>query len=78
MARQPTSGWQWIEDYDRPEPVQCVTVGWLVKETSDTLLDCSKRGRHRLEVNGNSTAEQKSPNAKLFGKRCSILPTSMG
>jgi hypothetical protein len=37
-SRQPSGGWRWADEYEEPEPVLCLTVGWLLRETDDALL----------------------------------------
>jgi hypothetical protein len=37
-SRQPSSSWQWADEAENPEPVLCLTVGWLLRETEDALL----------------------------------------
>lgn len=30
-SRRPVPEWCWLPDYDKPSPVVCVSVGWLIK-----------------------------------------------
>ena len=33
----PVSEWQWIEDYEIPEIVRCLSVGYLIAETKQAI-----------------------------------------
>lgn len=35
-SARPISGWQWVEDCE-PQPIRCISVGYLVAETSDAI-----------------------------------------
>jgi hypothetical protein len=36
-SARPISEWQWIDDYQLPEIVTCISVGYLIAETDKTL-----------------------------------------
>ncbi|WP_027553348.1 hypothetical protein [Bradyrhizobium sp. Cp5.3] len=36
-SARPIPGWQWVEDYELPETVRCISVGYLIAETSDAI-----------------------------------------
>ncbi len=36
-SARPVSAWQWVEDYELPETVSCVSVGYVIAET-DTAI----------------------------------------
>lgn len=31
-SAQPSSGWQFLEDFGKPEIVRCVSAGWLIHD----------------------------------------------
>jgi hypothetical protein len=43
-SRQPSGGWQWADECGKPEPVKCLTVGWLLQENEDALLIAQNLG----------------------------------
>ena len=34
---QPVSAWQWIDQYEVPEIVECVSVGYLIAQTKNAV-----------------------------------------
>ena len=36
-SARPISAWQWIEDYDVPKIVSCLSVGYVIAETDDAI-----------------------------------------
>jgi hypothetical protein len=36
-SARPISAWQWVEDYELPEIVKCLSVGYLVAETENAI-----------------------------------------
>ena len=36
-SARPISQWQWVDDYQVPEIVQCISVGYLIAETKRAL-----------------------------------------
>ena len=54
-SRQASRAWQWTDEAGQPEPVRCLTVGWLLKETVDALLVAQSLGdvtRGRMQFSG--------------------------
>jgi hypothetical protein len=54
-SRQPSGSWQWADEREKPEPVLCLTVGWLLQETEDALLIAQNLGDvtgNRLQFSG--------------------------
>jgi len=36
-SARPISQWQWVDDYQMPETVACVSVGYLIAETKKAV-----------------------------------------
>jgi hypothetical protein len=36
-SARPIPAWQWIEDYDLPQTVSCLSVGFVIAETKDAI-----------------------------------------
>ena len=36
-SARPISAWQWIEDYDIPKIIRCLSVGYLIAKTDDAI-----------------------------------------
>jgi hypothetical protein len=36
-SARPIPGWQWIEDYELPQTIRCLSVGYLIAETGDAV-----------------------------------------
>jgi len=54
-SRQPVSRWQWIDDYENPNAVECVSVGWLISETKDGVAVAPNLGDvsgERMQISG--------------------------
>ena len=44
-SRQPTSSWIRLSDMDIDQkPVQCVSVGWLIRDTPEVKVICQSMG----------------------------------
>jgi hypothetical protein len=54
-SSQPISSWQWVEDYQMPATVQCISVGYLIADTPDAIAlapNIGDVGRDRLQASG--------------------------
>ena len=54
-SAQPVSDWQWVETYEVPETVLCVSVGYLIADTTDALAlapNIGDVGRERIQASG--------------------------
>jgi hypothetical protein len=36
-SARPIPAWQWIEDYQMPATIRCLSVGYLIAETGDAI-----------------------------------------
>jgi hypothetical protein len=36
-AQRPLSPWQWVEDYQLPDVVTCLSVGYVIAETAEAV-----------------------------------------
>lgn len=36
-SARPIPGWQWVEDYELPETIRCLSVGYLIAETESAI-----------------------------------------
>lgn len=36
-SRQPVSAWDWVDHYENPSVVRCISVGYLIAETTDVI-----------------------------------------
>lgn len=36
-SRQPVAKWQWIDDCRAPQAVECLSVGWIIGESKDSI-----------------------------------------
>jgi hypothetical protein len=36
-SARPIPAWQWIEDYEVPKTVRCLSVGYLIAKTDDAI-----------------------------------------
>jgi hypothetical protein len=62
-SRQPSGGWQWLDECDTPAPVKCLTVGWLLKKTKDALLIAQSLGDvagERMQFSGGTEIARRS------------------
>jgi hypothetical protein len=54
-SAHPISAWQWIEDYELPQTVTCISVGYLIAETKEALAlapNLGDVGRERIQASG--------------------------
>lgn len=54
-SSQPIPAWQWVETYEAPEIVRCVSVGYLIAETADALAvapNIGDVGSDRIQASG--------------------------
>jgi hypothetical protein len=54
-SARPVSQWQWVDDYQIPEIVRCVSVGYLIAETKDALAVAPNLGdmtSERIQASG--------------------------
>jgi hypothetical protein len=54
-SARPISDWQWADDYDLPETVLCVSVGYLVAESDNAIAlapNLGDVGTNRLQASG--------------------------
>jgi hypothetical protein len=42
-SRQPTRGWQFLEDMKMPKSCRCLSVGWLLDEDADRVVIAAHR-----------------------------------
>lgn len=47
-SRTPTSGWQFLDDAELPEPCKCISVGFLIKDDGIQKIIAS----HLNDLNG--------------------------
>lgn len=43
-SQRPLSAWQWLDEYELPEVVRCVSVGFLIAETDGALALAANLG----------------------------------
>ncbi len=43
-SAQPISGWKHLSDLPRTRPIECATVGWLLKDDDDIKVICQSVG----------------------------------
>ncbi len=48
-SARPVSAWQWLDDYQMPQTVQCVSVGYLVGESTDAIALAPNLGDVKCE-----------------------------
>lgn len=36
-SARPIPAWQWVEDYEVPKTIRCLSVGYLIAETDDAI-----------------------------------------
>jgi hypothetical protein len=54
-SARPTSAWQWADEYEVPEIVECVSVGYLIAKTDRALAIAANLGdvsRDRIQASG--------------------------
>ena len=52
---RPLSPWQWVDEYQIPEIVQCISVGYLIAETKTALAIAPNLGdlaSERIQASG--------------------------
>jgi hypothetical protein len=48
-SARPIPAWQWVEDYEVPATVGCLSVGYLIAETQDAIALAPNLGDVRQE-----------------------------
>jgi len=43
-SAQPISAWKYLSDLPRTQPIECATVGWLLKDDDDVKVICQSVG----------------------------------
>lgn len=54
-SARPSSAWQWIDECESPEAIECVSVGYLIAKTERALAIAANLGdvsRERLQASG--------------------------
>ena len=54
-SARPISSWQWIDEYEVPAIVECISVGYLISETENAVALAPNLGdtsRERLQASG--------------------------
>jgi hypothetical protein len=54
-SARPVSAWQWIDDYEVPQTVACISVGFLIAETKRALAlapNIGDIGREQVQASG--------------------------
>jgi hypothetical protein len=54
-SARPISDWQWIDDYEMPEIVPCISVGFLIADTPQAIAlapNLGDVGRERAQASG--------------------------
>jgi hypothetical protein len=54
-SSQPIAAWQWADDYQAPETVRCVSVGYLIAETEQAIAvapNIGDVGCERIQASG--------------------------
>jgi hypothetical protein len=54
-SQRPISEWQWANEYQIPEIVRCVSVGYLIAETSEALAlapNLGGLGQDKIQASG--------------------------
>ncbi|MBL8548857.1 MAG: hypothetical protein JNJ73_02650 [Hyphomonadaceae bacterium] len=54
-SARPISAWQWVDDYEMPQIIHCVSVGYLIAETDEALAlapNLGDVGRPRVQASG--------------------------
>jgi hypothetical protein len=54
-SARPIDGWQWVEDYELPEILHCISVGYLIAETKSALAlapNLGDVGKERTQASG--------------------------
>jgi hypothetical protein len=54
-SARPISAWQWVSDYELPDVVTCVSVGYLIADTKQAIALAPNLGdveRERVQASG--------------------------
>jgi hypothetical protein len=54
-SARPISSWEWVENYEIPETVPCVSVGYLIADTENAIAlapNLGDIGREQLQASG--------------------------
>ena len=54
-SARPISAWQWVDDYELPQIIHCVSVGYLIAQTEEALAlapNLGDVGRPRIQASG--------------------------
>ena len=54
-SAQPVDQWQWVDEYQVPETIKCVSVGFLIADTKDAIAlapNLGDVGRERVQASG--------------------------
>ena len=54
-SARPIAAWQWADDYELPQIVRCISVGYLIAETDEALAlapNLGDVGRERVQASG--------------------------
>jgi hypothetical protein len=54
-SAQPIDRWQWVDEYELPEVIKCVSVGFLIADTKDAVAlapNLGDVGRERMQASG--------------------------
>lgn len=62
-SARPISQWQWVDDYQIPEIVRCISVGYLIAKTREALAVAPNLGdttSERIQASGIIRVPRKS------------------
>jgi hypothetical protein len=54
-SARPISSWEWVDNYEVPETVPCVSVGYLIADTDNAIAlapNLGDIGREHLQASG--------------------------
>lgn len=54
-SARPIGAWQWVDEYELPEIVPCISVGFLIAETKKAIAlapNLGDVGRERVQASG--------------------------
>lgn len=54
-SARPIPAWQWVDAYELPQVIRCVSVGYLIAETDEALAlapNLGDVGRERVQASG--------------------------
>lgn len=54
-SARPVSSWQWLDDYEVPQTVACISVGFLIAETKAALAlapNLGDVGHEKIQASG--------------------------